>query len=146
MRFACHDLQLLVVVNIQITTEPDEPYKTLSKCVCYRRDSFTLDSTEMPQGAGSGIIWDDEGHVVTNLHVSCVLAWHVSLRQQRWAPVLAAGMLRVAQSGYSDLSCGLCRCQVVKDASDLQVCFACTCYGVACCDPSQSFALAYDIQ
>lgn len=36
---------------------------------CCRRDQFTLDSTEMPQGAGSGIIWDDEGHVVTNLHV-----------------------------------------------------------------------------
>ena len=25
--------------------------------------------TEQPQGAGSGIIWDDEGHVVTNYHV-----------------------------------------------------------------------------
>lgn len=33
------------------------------------RDQFTLDMTELPQGAGSGIIWDDEGHVITNLHV-----------------------------------------------------------------------------
>jgi hypothetical protein len=31
----------------------------------------------MPQGAGSGIIWDDEGHVVTNLHVSRALTWNV---------------------------------------------------------------------
>jgi S1-C subfamily serine protease len=45
-----------------------------------RRDSFTLDSTEMPQGAGSGIIWDDEGHVVTNLHVSRVLTGHSGRR------------------------------------------------------------------
>lgn len=38
--------------------------------VTRRRDQFTLDMTELPQGAGSGIIWDDEGHVITNLHVS----------------------------------------------------------------------------
>jgi len=34
-----------------------------------RRDSLTLDVTQMPQGAGSGIVWDTEGHVVTNYHV-----------------------------------------------------------------------------
>ena len=37
--------------------------------VAVRRDVFTLSLTEQPQGAGSGIIWDDEGHVVTNYHV-----------------------------------------------------------------------------
>ena len=37
--------------------------------VAVRRDAFTLSLTEQPQGAGSGIIWDDEGHVVTNYHV-----------------------------------------------------------------------------
>ena len=31
--------------------------------VAVRRDAFTLSLTEQPQGAGSGIIWDDEGHV-----------------------------------------------------------------------------------
>ena len=34
-----------------------------------RRDQLTLDVTETPQGAGSGIVWDTEGHVVTNFHV-----------------------------------------------------------------------------
>lgn len=34
-----------------------------------RRDAFTLDLTEAPQGAGSGIVWDSDGHVVTNYHV-----------------------------------------------------------------------------
>ena len=34
-----------------------------------RRDALTLDVTQMPAGAGSGIVWDTEGHVVTNYHV-----------------------------------------------------------------------------
>jgi|EP00982_Pelagococcus_subviridis_P017350 S1-C subfamily serine protease len=34
-----------------------------------RRDVFTLNITEAPQGAGSGIVWDDDGHIITNYHV-----------------------------------------------------------------------------
>ena len=34
-----------------------------------RRDLFTLNAFEVPQGAGSGFLWDDQGHVVTNYHV-----------------------------------------------------------------------------
>jgi len=34
-----------------------------------RRYSFSLRATEIPKGTGSGIIWDKEGHVVTNYHV-----------------------------------------------------------------------------
>jgi len=37
--------------------------------VAVRRDAFTLNLTEQPQGAGSGIVWDEEGHIVTNYHV-----------------------------------------------------------------------------
>jgi S1-C subfamily serine protease len=33
------------------------------------RDRFTLDVTEVPAGTGSGFLWDDVGHVVTNFHV-----------------------------------------------------------------------------
>src|SRR5574341_1181455 len=32
-------------------------------------DAFRLDVFEIPQGTGSGFIWDDAGHVVTNYHV-----------------------------------------------------------------------------
>ena len=32
-------------------------------------DPLTLDALEVPQGSGSGFVWDDAGHVVTNLHV-----------------------------------------------------------------------------
>jgi S1-C subfamily serine protease len=34
-----------------------------------RRDFFSFDVSEVPQGSGSGFVWDREGHVVTNFHV-----------------------------------------------------------------------------
>jgi S1-C subfamily serine protease len=34
-----------------------------------RRDYFTLNVVEVPQGSGSGFVWDDKGHIVTNYHV-----------------------------------------------------------------------------
>ena len=35
----------------------------------YQRDFFTFNVQELPQGTGSGFIWDDTGRVVTNFHV-----------------------------------------------------------------------------
>ncbi len=34
-----------------------------------RRDFFTLNVMEIPQGTGSGFVWDQKGHIVTNFHV-----------------------------------------------------------------------------
>ena len=34
-----------------------------------RRDAFTMDVTEIPRGTGSGFVWDEQGHIVTNFHV-----------------------------------------------------------------------------
>jgi S1-C subfamily serine protease len=34
-----------------------------------RRDRMTLDVSEIPQGTGSGFVWDQDGHIVTNFHV-----------------------------------------------------------------------------
>lgn len=34
-----------------------------------RRDRFSLNLFEIPQGTGSGFVWDTQGHIVTNYHV-----------------------------------------------------------------------------
>jgi S1-C subfamily serine protease len=50
-------------------------FRRASRSVAYitslalRRDLFTLDVMQIPQGAGSGFLWDGAGHVVTNYHV-----------------------------------------------------------------------------
>jgi S1-C subfamily serine protease len=50
-------------------------FESVSPSVVYittltqRRNVFTGVSTEVPQGTGSGFVWDDAGHIVTNLHV-----------------------------------------------------------------------------
>ena len=52
-----------------------EVFERVSPSVVYitntalRRGMFTLNVFEVPQGTGSGFIWDREGHVVTNYHV-----------------------------------------------------------------------------
>jgi S1-C subfamily serine protease len=40
-----------------------------SACYVCRQDAFTLDVLEVPQGSGSGFVWDKSGHIVTNFHV-----------------------------------------------------------------------------
>jgi S1-C subfamily serine protease len=37
--------------------------------VGYRRDFFSMNLEKIPQGSGSGFIWDKAGHIVTNYHV-----------------------------------------------------------------------------
>ncbi len=33
------------------------------------KDRFSMDVTDIPQGTGSGFVWDTSGHIVTNFHV-----------------------------------------------------------------------------
>jgi len=37
--------------------------------VATRRDAYTMDVTEIARGTGSGFVWDEHGHIVTNYHV-----------------------------------------------------------------------------
>lgn len=34
-----------------------------------QKNIFSLDVTEIPRGNGTGVVWDEQGHIVTNYHV-----------------------------------------------------------------------------
>ena len=50
-------------------------FEKLSPSVVYvtnlavRRDQFSMDVTSIPQGTGSGFVWDKQGTIITNFHV-----------------------------------------------------------------------------
>jgi S1-C subfamily serine protease len=52
-----------------------ELFKHISPSVVYittiavQRDMFSLNAVEIPQGTGSGFVWDSKGRIVTNYHV-----------------------------------------------------------------------------
>lgn len=54
--------------NMQIfeQTAPSVTYITNKR---FQRDIFSFNVMEIPQGTGSGFLWDDKGHIVTNYHV-----------------------------------------------------------------------------
>jgi S1-C subfamily serine protease len=54
--------------NIQIfeQTAPSVTYITNKR---FQRGFFSFNVMEIPQGTGSGFLWDDKGHIVTNNHV-----------------------------------------------------------------------------
>lgn len=47
-------------------SSPSVVYITTSS---YKQDFWSMDVYEVPSGSGSGFIWDDEGHIITNFHV-----------------------------------------------------------------------------
>ena len=53
-----------------------------------RNHFFSWDQIEVPAGQGSGFIWDDEGHIVTNYHVirggtSFLISFHKDKKQYK---------------------------------------------------------------
>ncbi len=53
-------------INIFNHTSPSVVFISTNKIV---RNFWTRDARKVPKGTGSGFIWDDLGHVVTNYHV-----------------------------------------------------------------------------
>ena len=64
---------------------------------------FTLDVLEVPQGSGSGFVWDKDGHIVTNYHV-----------------IRGASDLKSVASNRSHFAVG--NCEALFDSSENGVC------------------------
>ena len=54
--------------NIRLFEEAS-PAVVYITTVARQQDFFSLDVTLVPLGTGSGFIWDDQGHIITNFHV-----------------------------------------------------------------------------
>lgn len=58
-----------------------------------RSDPFRLNVLEVPRGTGSGFIWDQQGHIVTNFHVIAGASQaRVTFADQRTLPAELAGL------------------------------------------------------
>ena len=53
-------------IEIFSTVSPSVVYIT---SIALRRNFFSLNAVEIPQGTGSGFVWDQKGRIVTNFHV-----------------------------------------------------------------------------
>ena len=65
---------------------------------------FRLDVTQIPRGTGSGFVWDDNGHIVTNFHV-----------------IEGAEAVRVTLADQSDLDAKLVGAAPEKDLAVLKI-------------------------
>lgn len=54
-------------IDVFKSASPSVVYITNSRMV--RRSFFALNPQEIPQGSGSGFVWDKRGYIVTNFHV-----------------------------------------------------------------------------
>ncbi|HEX4962760.1 MAG TPA: trypsin-like peptidase domain-containing protein [Thermoanaerobaculia bacterium] len=84
--------------------ESASPAVVFITSLAVQRDVFTLDTSEIPQGTGSGFIWDRQGHVITNYHVVAEAgAARVTLADQSnwdaklvgWAPEKDVAVLKI---------------------------------------------------
>jgi S1-C subfamily serine protease len=62
------ELSDLEKTNISLFSERSQSVAHITT-LALRSNPFQMDATEVPQGTGSGFVWDTQGHIVTNFHV-----------------------------------------------------------------------------
>lgn len=72
--------------TVSIFQENVQSVVNVSNIRLARRGFFDLDPMEIPAGAGSGFVWDAQGHIVTNFHViangeSFIVSFHQDPKQ-----------------------------------------------------------------
>src|SRR5690606_11900137 len=55
--------------NIEIFREASPSVVYVTNTRLYRTSPFSMNVQEMPQGTGTGLVWDKKGLIVTNYHV-----------------------------------------------------------------------------
>jgi len=85
--------------------ESASPAVVFITSLAVQQDAFSLNSNEIPQGSGSGFVWDLQGHVITNYHVVANTdVARVTLADQStwdaklvgWAPEKDVAVLKIA--------------------------------------------------
>ncbi len=85
------------VIDLFRKASPGVVYITTSKLV---RNPFRFDLARIPEGSGTGFVWDDKGHIVTNYHVIASLLKEgsnkaeVRLSDQSTWPAILVGVAR----------------------------------------------------
>ncbi len=87
---------------------------------------------DTPEGNGTGFVWDNEGHVVTNFHVLAS-----ALRQLRPSQLQGEGSPKVAKLTLFSRSCCACStCVVILRVQLLDTCNVGNCVLSYCLVPS----------
>ncbi len=87
--------------TIQVFKNSVKSVVNVSNLKLARTSWFERTTTELPVGAGSGFVWDDKGHIVTNYHVAMnadafMISFHGDKKQYRAKIVGAEPKLDVA--------------------------------------------------
>jgi hypothetical protein len=71
------------------------------------RPASAIAEADVPEGNGSGIVWDASGHIVTNFHVLQVRGGEVGVHSRAW---------RLRDACASFFTCCLCHLLVLQSA------------------------------
>ena len=69
VRYPQYNLKILENVQNNLFKEATPSICNISTEYGNMADKYNLDKDDLPKGVGSGFVWDENGHIVTNFHV-----------------------------------------------------------------------------